>query len=615
VKGHRSPKIHVLEGPAPGRDFPLRGDFCTVGRSDPRSGWKPEVDLSPDRKVSRRHCRLFRSGDDWWIEDLGSRHGTRVEDLEIRRMGKPVRVRWGTPVRTGDTRWVLDPPGKVRKEWHGLTVEYTRVPAINYALYHCGIPILSDFTLANPGPSPSPALELSITIRGYSECWRKRIDPVPPGGTIELRDIHLPLHYDRLEGHEGRKRARFGLSMNGEEVVREEIPILGFYEWPTDPRFRMCLACFVQPSHPRVQNIVLDANDSLEAIRPFSSMARLLRSEEKNRVEIAMHALYRCLREAYRIHYLPYSVGYEATSQRIRPPHRVLPGSGEKRGGGTCIDLVLLFAACLENLHLQPLIVVVSEDSGARRSGQHALLGCWRRVSERFEPIRTDFERLRRCVGAGGEEQLILLETTGLSDRFGERLSFEEARSKAEEQFRRETFRFAVDVAAARQTVPPLQLPMDPGALEALRTAERMAREEGNPKLETRHLLRSLIRTSDLFIETNLEEAGAALSSMRTIVSGWFRGPSIRPNVCPRPTLNYRRVIMDAMWIVSDIGQDYIGKVHLWYAILLSRSEQLGPLFERLGVDRDEVKATFARLVTWTRGVVQTLAERHDEVE
>jgi hypothetical protein len=35
-----------------------------------------DVDLSPDPRVSRTHARLFRDGDQWMVEDLGSRNGT-----------------------------------------------------------------------------------------------------------------------------------------------------------------------------------------------------------------------------------------------------------------------------------------------------------------------------------------------------------------------------------------------------------------------------------------------------------------------------------------------------------------------------------------------------------
>jgi serine/threonine protein kinase len=50
-----------------------------VGRRDPMSNIFPEVDLSrydPQTKISRRHARIWRDGDAFKVEDLGSSNGT-----------------------------------------------------------------------------------------------------------------------------------------------------------------------------------------------------------------------------------------------------------------------------------------------------------------------------------------------------------------------------------------------------------------------------------------------------------------------------------------------------------------------------------------------------------
>lgn len=70
----------------------LNGGPLTVGRSE-------ECDVTlPLETVSSRHCRLFRKRASWFVEDLGSRNGTRVN-------GKPVRTRRLQP---GDTLSIAD---------------------------------------------------------------------------------------------------------------------------------------------------------------------------------------------------------------------------------------------------------------------------------------------------------------------------------------------------------------------------------------------------------------------------------------------------------------------------------------------------------------------------
>jgi pSer/pThr/pTyr-binding forkhead associated (FHA) protein len=70
-----------------------------VGRSDPQSNSYPDVDLGPygglDLGVSRRHFRLTRTGDQLYLEDLGSVNGSVVNGQRI----PPYTLQ---PLRPGD---------------------------------------------------------------------------------------------------------------------------------------------------------------------------------------------------------------------------------------------------------------------------------------------------------------------------------------------------------------------------------------------------------------------------------------------------------------------------------------------------------------------------------
>ena len=58
--------------------FVLQKDNNLLGRTDPHSNVFPEIDLSrfdPETKVSRRHARIWREGETFLVEDLGSVNG------------------------------------------------------------------------------------------------------------------------------------------------------------------------------------------------------------------------------------------------------------------------------------------------------------------------------------------------------------------------------------------------------------------------------------------------------------------------------------------------------------------------------------------------------------
>lgn len=90
--------------------FVIEKDDNLLGRRDPLSNIFPEIDLSkydPQTKISRRHAHIFRDGNDFMVEDLGSSNGTLV----LRVVGDAVKLNPHTPhtlvngekIKIGDT--------------------------------------------------------------------------------------------------------------------------------------------------------------------------------------------------------------------------------------------------------------------------------------------------------------------------------------------------------------------------------------------------------------------------------------------------------------------------------------------------------------------------------
>ncbi|MGO4602359.1 FHA domain-containing protein [Terrabacter sp. 2YAF2] len=66
--------------PSPGLPtiMPLRHRSVLLGRVSTSRNTRPEIDLSSDPGVSRRHAQLTTDGTRWFVEDLGSSNGTFV---------------------------------------------------------------------------------------------------------------------------------------------------------------------------------------------------------------------------------------------------------------------------------------------------------------------------------------------------------------------------------------------------------------------------------------------------------------------------------------------------------------------------------------------------------
>ena len=89
-------KVYVLNGPEIGESFELREGVSFLGRSPDN-----EVRLT-DKTVSRKHLKVVRKGDKYFITDLKSRNGTFVNGDFI-SPGKEVEVREGVPLAVGIT--------------------------------------------------------------------------------------------------------------------------------------------------------------------------------------------------------------------------------------------------------------------------------------------------------------------------------------------------------------------------------------------------------------------------------------------------------------------------------------------------------------------------------
>lgn len=80
-------------------------EVLLVGRSDPAGGIFPEVDLTQDNAymagVSRRHARIVRRGDAFYLEDLASANGTYL-NRERLPAHTPVPLEDGSEIRLGN---------------------------------------------------------------------------------------------------------------------------------------------------------------------------------------------------------------------------------------------------------------------------------------------------------------------------------------------------------------------------------------------------------------------------------------------------------------------------------------------------------------------------------
>jgi serine/threonine protein kinase, bacterial len=103
---HPTAKLVVAGTTELDASFILQKDSNLVGRTDPHSNIFPEIDLSrfdSETKVSRRHARIWREGDTFLVEDLGSVNGTVINDSVRLAPRQPRVLDSGDKLRLGET--------------------------------------------------------------------------------------------------------------------------------------------------------------------------------------------------------------------------------------------------------------------------------------------------------------------------------------------------------------------------------------------------------------------------------------------------------------------------------------------------------------------------------
>lgn len=128
------------------------------------------------------------------------------------------------------------------------------------------------------------------------------------------------------------------------------VHIQPYLHW--DAKMPETIAGFLQPNDPLVQMVMKKAGE-YAALDGKSMCGYQCRSAEgvKKQAEYIYRALMNC-----NIHYISAPASFEVYGQKIRIPHQVLH-EGSKQG--TCLDLAVLYATCLEAASLNAAVILI----------------------------------------------------------------------------------------------------------------------------------------------------------------------------------------------------------------------------------------------------------------
>lgn len=317
---------------------------------------------------------------------------------------------------------------------------------VNVAFYQNAVPIIRDLAVENTLGRDLTEISVHLTAEpAFLTPGVWRIERIADQTTHHIRSLDLKLDPAFLGGINSSRRGELRIQVEAAGTVLAEqtveINLLPPSHWGGVNSAPELLAAFVRPTDPSVDVILREAADKLAAAGRDEAMDGYRKGTKARAWEIA-DAIWAAL-VSHSIAYVLPPKSFERSGQQIRGPSDIL-----SRKVGTCLDLTLLYASCLEQAGLNPILALTEG---------HAFVGIWL-VEEDFSSLVVDDpQMLRKRVQL---EEMVVVETTMLTGAHPGR--FKQAVDAAKKLIADDAaspFELAIDVRRARAAkIRPLDL-------------------------------------------------------------------------------------------------------------------------------------------------------------
>ena len=327
-----------------------------------------------------------------------------------------------------------------------LQAELSYNPIVNYAMQQNHVPVARRLLVKNDTDTDWRNVIITLSIEpDFASTWQHRIETIPAGGAVELDAIRILIRPQVLAELTERIAGNLTLKItSGDSTIFEEqypLNILAYDQWNGIGMLPEMLAAFITPNHPEIPKIIRRASAILEGWTGNPSFDEY-QSRNPDRVRKQMAAIYEAIAE-HRILYCSVPASFEDHGQRIRLADAIF-----NQKMGNCLDMSLLYAACLEAVGIHSLIIIVKG---------HAFAGAWL-IDESFADPVSDDPSLLTKRSAAGINEIALVEATCMNS--GKTASFDDAvREAGQHMIDLSEFGLFLDLKRARfSRIRPLPL-------------------------------------------------------------------------------------------------------------------------------------------------------------
>lgn len=327
-----------------------------------------------------------------------------------------------------------------------LIINKEILPFLNISLYLNDIKPIKSLTIENTSEVDFAQLEVNITsdlpcIDAFNYC----LSIVPANKEVKIPLENLKVNRKFFNNQSETEKANITIEVIEQDVsILKEIfsiniqPLEHFGGFQVLPEL---IAAYVTPNHPYVYHIKRKAIDILEK-QQLKTAFEGYQSNDIERVLQIMSAIYSAI-QSEDIIYSSLPPGYEEMGQRLRMLNTI-----QQEKFGNCIDISLLFAACLEAVDLNPILIIIRG---------HAFVGCWLQDDKFSEVVNDDKTAITKRLSKGIRE-MVAIEATSVCK--GNNIIFSDALNLGEAQLvQKDDFLLSIDIKRARTLrIRPLPL-------------------------------------------------------------------------------------------------------------------------------------------------------------
>jgi hypothetical protein len=306
-----------------------------------------------------------------------------------------------------------------------ITLAFDYLEEVNYALVQSKMNICNWCIIENNSDLDMENIQLEISGE-YVEKYVSMPFRLDAKQRIRIQDIKLQIKIDSLLSLTEKVTSNLTLKIRtSEKTLKEQVfPIsfMAYNQWNGIDCYPQLLTSFITPNHPCIASIVKRASQHLNRLCSTSDFTGYM-CANKEHVRFQIKAIYCALQEE-KLSYTLEMPSYEEKGQRIRFANEVITSKL-----GNCMDLTLLFAACLEYIGINPLLIL---EQG------HIYMGAWLISDSHIRSVDDDITFLLKNT-AKGMENIIVMESTSFAKAkeipFGESINQGLASLNSKEMF------------------------------------------------------------------------------------------------------------------------------------------------------------------------------------